>query len=163
MRIRIYNPDSPKGKFEIKQKCGNLSHKKSLLISAEEIRLAMNGEYSFLLDHKAEVAWELYSLIALGLYRPKTIVEYQRVAFRHVENNTRITLDSQIRCSESDLDIFGKGLPYFSVMDDKVILEVKYNGVLLKVISDILKKYQLTQVSVSKYALSRPVYAKYII
>ncbi len=162
VRIRIYTPNAQKGKFEIKQKHGNYSHKQSLPVSAEEIRHAMNGEYSFLLEHPSETALQLYSLLSLGLYRPKAIVEYQRVAYQYEENNIRITLDSEIKSSESDLNLLNDTVPYFSVLDDKVILEVKYNGALLKVISDVLKKYQLMQISVSKYAMSRPVWAKYI-
>ena len=54
-------------------------------------------------------------------------------------------------------------LTYIPVIDDRVILEVKYDGTLIKVVSDILKKYKLTQMSVSKYASGRPVYAKYIL
>ena len=163
IRIRVYRPDAREGKFEIKQKNGNYSRKKSLLISASEIRQAGNGEYSFLLDHGSETALELYSMLMFGCYRPKAVVEYQRTAFCYRENNTRITLDSRVKCSETDLDLLGDGISFLPVMEDRVILEVKYDGALWKPISDILRKYRLMQVSVSKYAAGRPVYAKYIL
>lgn len=163
IRIRVYSANAPNGKFEIKQKDGNFSNKKSLLISSSEVQLAIKGDYSFLLEYGSETALRLYAFLILGAYRPKTVIEYQRTAFLYPENNIRITLDRQIKCSEIDLDLLSDSLSYIPVMDDKVILEVKYNGTLLKAISDVLKKYRLTQVSVSKYAAGRPIFAKYIL
>ncbi|MDE7018571.1 MAG: VTC domain-containing protein, partial [Lachnospiraceae bacterium] len=107
-------------------------------------------------------ALELYSLLTLGCYRPATIIEYQRTAFSYVENNVRITFDKNIKCSETDLDLLSDNLCYLPAIDDRVILEVKYNGTLLKAISDILRKYNLVQVSVSKYGVGRPIYTKYM-
>lgn len=163
IRIRVYEPDAQTGKFEIKEKNGNYSHKKSLLISQNEIEKAVAGDFSFLLDQQSETALELYSILSLGFYRAKAVIEYQRTAFQYPENNIRITLDGHIECSETDLNPLRKTLPYYPIADEKVILEVKYNGTLLKCIRDILKKYKLTQVSFSKYASGRPVYAQYIL
>lgn len=162
VRIRVYNPNASNGKFEMKQKVGEYSHKKSLLISSAEIKQAMEGEYAFLLEHESETALELYSLLTLGCYRPATVIEYQRTAFSYVENDIRITFDKNVRCSETDLDLLSDDLSYIPVMDDRVILEVKYNGALLRAISDVLRKYNLVQVSVSKYGAGRPIYTKYM-
>lgn len=162
VRIRVYSPEATDGKFEIKQKVGDYSHKKSLLVSASEMRQAMDGDYSFLLEKESGTALELYSLLTLGCYRPATIIEYQRTAFSYVENNVRITFDKNIKCSETDLDLLSNNLCYLPAIDDRVILEVKYNGTLLKAISDILRKYNLVQVSVSKYGVGRPIYTKYM-
>lgn len=163
IRIRIYDCNTSEGKFELKQKKGNYSHKKSVLISREEIQMAMENNFSFLLNHESEAALELYSLLTLGCYSPKTIIEYQRTAFLYPENNIRITLDAHAKSSETDLNLLKGELPWLPVIDEKVILEVKYDGTLIKIISDVLKKYTLTQVSVSKYAAGRPIYAKYIL
>lgn len=163
IRIRIYDCSSSEGKFELKKKIGNYSQKETILISREEIQMAMEKNFLFLLNHESETALELYSLLTLGCYSPKTIIEYQRTAFTYPENNIRITLDAHIKSSETDLSLLQENLPWIPVIDEKVILEVKYDGTLLKSISDILKKYKLTQVSVSKYAAGRPVYARYIL
>ncbi len=163
IRIRMYDPDAQNGKFEIKQKCGNYSYKKSLTISRSEIEKAINGDFSFLLDYETEAAIELYSILTLGFYRAKSIIEYQRTAFQYPENNIRITLDKHVKCSEINLNLFQCTLPYNPVINEKVILEVKYNGTLIKCISNILKKYKLTQIAVSKYALGRPIYSQYIL
>lgn len=163
IRIRVYSSDAVSGKIELKRKEGNYSYKKSLNISRNEIIMAQKGDYSFLLDYESHTAWELYTLLNLGCYRPKAIIEYQRIAFVYPENHIRITLDSQIKSSEGILDLMADNLTYIPVIDDRVILEVKYDGTLIKVVSDILKKYKLTQVSVSKYASGRSIYAKYIL
>ncbi|MCM1124807.1 MAG: polyphosphate polymerase domain-containing protein [Eubacterium sp.] len=158
LRIRIYHPDASGGKFEIKQKNGNYSTKKSMSVSRDEIEQAARGDFSFLLRYDTEIAMELYSVLSLGCYRAKTIIEYQRTAFQYPENHTRITFDQQIKCSETDLDLFRHEIPYHPVIHEKVILEVKYDDVLVKCIRDILRKYKLTQISVSKYAFGRPIY-----
>lgn len=163
IRIRIYASDAQSGKFEIKQKDGNYSCKKSLVISRNEIEKAIYGDFSFLLDYETEAAIELYSTLSLGCYRAKTVIEYQRTAFQYPENDIRITFDKNVKCSEIDLNLLQENLPYHPIIDEKVILEVKYNGTLMKCISDVLKKYKLTQVSVSKYAFGRPVYSQYIL
>lgn len=163
IRIRIYDCNASEGKFELKEKIGNYSRKKSVIISREEMQMAMENNFAFLLDHDSQSALELYTQLTLGCYRPKTIIEYQRTAFLYPENNIRITLDSHVNSSETDLNLFQKDPPWIPCIDDKVILEVKYDDALIKVISDVLKKYKLPQVSVSKYAAGRPVYAQYIL
>lgn len=162
IRLRIYHTGAESGKLEIKEKNGNYSRKRSILLSRAEMMSAADGAYEFLLDHSSDLSVELYSLLACGGYRPKSIIEYQRLAFLFPENHTRITLDSQVRCSEMDLHLFHEDLPWVPVLTEQVILEVKFDGQLVRVISDILKKYTLTQVSVSKYALGRPISAGYI-
>lgn len=163
IRVRIYDTNAQNGKLELKQKDGGYSQKKSLLITRDEIAMLINGNYSFLLDYETATAIELYTILSLGYYRPKAIIEYQRTAFTYPENRTRITFDYSLKCSEIDLDLFSTALPWFPVTNEKVILEVKYNEQLVRIISDVLKKYMLTQVSVSKYTAGRPIYAKYIL
>lgn len=163
IRIRIYDSLAKYGKFEIKQKWGNYSDKKSILITRDEISRAMIGDYSFLIDYDTQIALELYSTLTFGCYSPKTIIEYQRLAFIYPENNIRITFDSNIKCSEIDLNLFKDDIPWLPVSNEKLILEVKFDKALIKIISDVLKKYKLYQVSISKYISGRPVYCQYII
>ncbi len=158
VRIRIYHPDDIQGKFEIKQKDGNYSHKRSLSISKDEIIKSINCDYSFLLNHNSQEAFKLYSILTLNYYTPKAIIEYQRNAFIYPENNIRITFDSSIKSAEFQHDLFSKSLDWRSIDDSTVILEVKFNGQLYQPISAILQKYHLDQISVSKYTVGRPLY-----
>ncbi|HRR37061.1 MAG TPA: molecular chaperone, partial [Clostridia bacterium] len=50
--------------------------------------------------------------------------------------------------------------PVFS--QDGVILEVKYNGFLLSYIKDMLDRVEQSELSVSKYALSRTICLNYV-
>lgn len=60
-------------------------------------------------------------------------------------------------------NIYSNDITFVPVFTDKVILEVKFNGVLLESIKRVLAKYNLSNVSVGKYALGRPLMARYIL
>lgn len=155
IRLRIYDEDQPDAKLELKEKHGDLQHKSSLLLSREQALALCDGERSFLLDIGSETALRLYSLMTLGLYRPAAVIEYNRRAFLLDTFSTRLTFDSRVRGSELDLRLYEKDLPWFTVLDDQVLLEVKYNQVLPRFISQILDHENLHRVSVSKYASGR--------
>lgn len=163
IRMRIYDEDTDTVKLECKQKNGALQRKESLLISREDARRYMEGDYGTLLDYEEELAWRLYSDMTLGCYRPAVVIEYDRFAYLYGEYNTRITIDRHVRSSEVSLDLFEKDLPWIHTVEDAVILEVKFNGKLIEPIKRILAKYHLTNVSVSKYGGGRPVLEKYLI
>ena len=55
------------------------------------------GDASFLLEYETDLAMRLYFRITQGCYRPKTIIDYQRLAFAYPAGDVRITL---IRTSE---------------------------------------------------------------
>ena len=50
--------------------------------------------------------------MALNLYRPAVIIEYDRLAFTYDLFSTRITLDSNVRSSELVLDLYQPILPW---------------------------------------------------
>lgn len=104
----------------------------------------------------------MYSELTLGCYRPVALIEYDRRAFIYPENNTRITFDTKIRCSEMDLDIFNEQVAWIPVGVENAILEVKYDDRLYKPISMILQKYHLNNISYSKYGNGRPIMEAYI-
>ena len=57
----------------------------------------------------------------MEVYKPKSIVEYQRRAFMAKENNIRLTFDSDIRATESSYELFAEDLPLAPVFPlDKV-------------------------------------------
>ena len=96
------------------------------------------------------------------IYRPKTIVEYNRQAFIAKENKIRITFDNNIIATESDLDLFSPTLNTNPVFDKfLVVLEVKFNGFLLDYIRDLLANVDKSELSVSKYMLARQAAYKY--
>ncbi|MDD3205105.1 MAG: polyphosphate polymerase domain-containing protein [Lachnospiraceae bacterium] len=162
IRLRIYDTKDERTKFELKAKNGNYQHKTSLLVSREDAKLLQEGDYGILLDYDSETALRLYSELTLGCYRPVALIEYDRRAFIYPENNTRITFDTKIRCSEMDLDIFNEQVAWIPVGVENAILEVKYDDRLYKPISMILQKYHLNNISYSKYGNGRPIMEAYI-
>lgn len=156
IRLRIYDPAQDFGMLEMKQKSGPYQLKRSLRMSRADAESLTRGEYSPLLKYSEPFAAECYALMSNRCYRPKTIVEYDRTAFIARENHIRITFDSRIRASESDMDLFAPAPAYSPVMDPfGLVLEVKYNGYILSYIKDLLCDVHRPEVSVSKYCLAR--------
>lgn len=163
IRLRVYDEDAPYAKLELKAKEGIYQHKSSVSVAKEDAKELCKGNYGVLLRYQQEEAIRIYSLLVLGCYIPKVIVEYNRMAFVYSENKTRITFDSDVKSSEVDLDLYNRKLPYYPIAYQNVILEVKYNERLVYFISDILKHFNVNNVSVSKYCSGRHIFTNYII
>ena len=156
LRLRVYSPDADFALLEMKQKQGQYQRKRSLRLERSEAAELINGKYSVLLDGKGSFGEECYVMMEMHLYRPKTIVEYDRFAFIAPENSIRVTFDSGIRASGTNFNIFDPQLDLNYVLDPSgTVLEVKFNGFLLSYIKDMLLPVQKSELSVSKYALAR--------
>ncbi len=165
IRLRCYSPDADFAMLEMKQKQGEFQKKRSLMLSREDaVRLA-KGDYSPLLacadpyairEDGNSFALECYGILNRYCYRPKTVIEYKRLAYVAKENKTRVTFDSQICATESCFDLFSRTLNMNPVLDSAlVVLEVKYNGFLLSYVRDALNTVDKSELSVSKYCLAR--------
>ena len=158
IRLRTYSPRSDFAMLEMKQKEGPYQRKRSLRLSREDAQRLCRGDYRPLQAYEDPFAAECYGLMHCRCYRPKAVVEYRRQAFVARENHIRITLDSRIVVTESELDLFSERLPMYPVMDPfHMVLEVKYNGFLLSYIKDLLNLVEWSELSVSKYCLARSV------
>ena len=142
--------------LEMKQKDEKNQLKRSLKISKKDAEELISGNYEVLLNYKEDFAIECYSVMNMYLYKPKSIVQYCRKAYVIPENEIRITFDYDIKSTESNFDIFSNELVLNKILDDtNVVLEVKYNNFLLDYIKDILQMVNKSEISVSKYCLSR--------
>lgn len=156
IRLRLYDTSSERVLLEVKQKQGENQRKRSLKISREHAMRLIDGDFTPLLSYKDKFSLECYGMMQAGVYRPKTIVEYDRRAYIAKENRTRITFDSGIRATEISMDFFNPHLALNPVIDaHSSILEVKYNGFLLSYIHQFLNCIDKTPVAVSKYILAR--------
>lgn len=153
IRLRIYSPNQERVKLEIKQKQGAAQLKKSTWIPRSIAKRMIRGDYSGLSDMGDPVALEIFSILEMGVYRPKCIIEYHRIAFMDKTNNIRITFDSKIEASRNVQSFFDNHISYAPVHDD--VLEVKYDGFLLQHFKQVLDIANSTEISVSKYAMSR--------
>ena len=97
-------------------------------------------------------------MIRVQLYRPKTIVEYQRLALIGSENNIRITFDHQIRATEGCFHLFDPKLSLVQVFPmAQAVLEVKFNHFLPSYIQRVIQVCDRSELAVSKYALARRI------
>lgn len=154
IRLRIYSPGQHNAKLELKQKQGAAQRKKSLIITRHLAEEMIMGNYSGLANLDSELAMKFYQLMETGIYRPKCIVEYHRIAFAENSNEIRITFDSEIGANYHFEDFFKRDLTLIPVWKEP-ILEVKYNGFLLENIKKMLDFADSSELAVSKYAMSR--------
>lgn len=163
IRLRVYDPNAETAFLEIKQKDGAYQEKRSLEVSKADALELINSNYDVLLKYKGEFAKQCYSLLKEGNYRPKTVVEYQRLAYIAKENNIRITFDSNIRSTEANFNIFDNNLLLYPVFPKSdLVLEVKFNGFLLGYIKSFIDNIEKSELSVSKYCLARQVSLGYV-
>lgn len=156
IRLRCYEPNSSFAMLEIKQKQGAAQLKRSLRLTRDDAESLICGKYDVLLHYKDDFAKECYGLMHYKCYRPKTIVEYNRMAYIAKENKIRITFDNNITATESSYDLFSDKLLLNPVMDKfNIVLEVKFNGFLLDYIRSFINSINKSELSVSKYALAR--------
>lgn len=158
IRLRIYDVTAGTAKLELKEKQGEVQRKRSLLLQREEARALCRGDYTPLLAVNTDFSNELYSRMQQFLYRPKCIVEYNRKAYIVPENNIRITIDSQLRATETEFDIFRPNLEIYPVgTAQSGTLEIKYSHFLLSYVKDLVSLKGRTQVSASKYCAARSI------
>lgn len=163
LRLRVYDEEQPAAKLELKRKNGALQHKISLEVSRADAKILAEGIYTPLFSYRGEDAMRFYAMFSLRRYRPAVIIEYDRTAFSYRDFDVRLTFDSHIRSSETNLDLYERNLPWTPLFQDAVILEVKFNRVLPGFIQKLLQPYHLTAISFSKYCSGRPVIGSYLI
>lgn len=158
IRLRIYSTKSEYASLEIKQKQSIYQLKRSIRIKREDAEQMCGGNYTPLLYYDDAFALECYALMNARGYLPKAIVQYQRTAFVGTGNDIRITFDSQIRATESCMDLFSDRLCLYPAANPlSAVLEVKYNSFLFSYIKDLLQGLEKSGVAVSKYCMARAI------
>jgi len=158
IRIRTYGPGDGTIKLESKKKRGEVQRKLSMPISREVCDALCAGEYGVLLEQKDPNALSFYRKLSEGML-PKVIVQYHRVSYCLPVNNTRITFDTDIRATESDLDLFRETLQAHPILpEDMAVVEVKFNHFLLGYVRNALEQLNRSEGSFSKYFSGRSHY-----
>ena len=157
VRLRIYEPDAKFVKLEIKAKHDIHQLKRSLIIDKETAIELIKENYDVLLKYNDETAQEAYTILRGGLYKPKVIIEYQRIAYT-TATTTRITFDFDIKSSDNVECFFDEYINYNDLTTKTdVVLEVKFDRFLEPYLSNILSSYGTRAQSVSKYVMARNV------
>lgn len=159
VRLRCYDTGAETFKLEYKCKTGTDSRKLSLSVPRRDAKRMISGRYEFLADMDALLASELYGRLITGVYLPRVVVVYRRIAYTSKLNDVRVTFDHEV----------GASLDAQALMNDKVVLvpvsatgsgvlEVKYNSFLPEYIKCALGGVNLSPTANSKYAQSRLIF-----
>ena len=105
IRLRIYDPKGNLVKLELKAKYDYHQLKESLIITKEDAKELIKGNYSILLNYNEELAKRIYVILMENYYKPKVIIEYNRIAYIG-KTTTRITFDFEIKSSNNVEDFF---------------------------------------------------------
>jgi SPX domain protein involved in polyphosphate accumulation len=156
IRIRIYNYDDDPVKMEIKGKFNNFIKKESFVLRKKDINKIISGDYGVLLEYGNPTAVKIYKEFLMDFYRPVVLIDYRREAYSYDLNQIRITLDSDLRKTETGIDdLFVKKEMSGVLGNRKIILEIKFNNALPGWIKNILQLPRFERCSISKYTLSR--------
>lgn len=158
IRLRIYNLEQEKVKLEYKCKSGSDVRKYSLNITREQAKGMEQGDYDFLRYINEPIANTIYQRLIKGSYSPKTVVEYQRIAYLYPVSDVRITFDTEIRATVTPYGFFEEDLGALYLMPtDRGVLEVKYNHFLPYPIKHLIEFIDRNSTANSKYAQARTI------
>ncbi len=156
IRIRVYSPDAKMALLEYKCKSGSDSRKMSIEITRDEAIQMENRHYECLLDHEEELATFLYNKITQNIYRPRTIVDYDRIAYLYPVSDVRITYDFNLMGSFSHRGLFDEHLGMQPLMPQGFgVLEVKYNDFLVSPLQRVISGLDQLPEAISKYTSAR--------
>lgn len=157
-RIRYY--DGVESKYihlEKKVKHGGRGRKFSCALSEEECRALIDCRPELIMwQNNNETLRKFCVDIMTKGFRPKVIIEYDRLAFVEPISDVRITFDTNISAS-NDFDEFLEGTYKRIPLQEnrRHVLEVKFDDILPSYIRNIVESYGMQQTSFSKYYLGR--------
>jgi len=157
-RIRTYPKSTLQEayKLERKAKIDNVIEKTSLELSPETIINFQEGVYDEMLNLDNQFALNCYHTLHSKGYRPKIIVEYDRMAFTLPFCNIRVTIDMNLSTYNGGLDLQNEHLSKTPIyLDGMAILEIKFEKYFPSHIHDALAKLSLKRCAISKFVLSR--------
>lgn len=158
-RIRYYGDDLTYIVLEKKEKIESRCHKKSVKITVEEYNKIVSGEaYDLIFDTKKKLIKELAVDMLINDYRPKVIIDYERIAYIEKITNVRITFDMKISASYELENFLDGDYQSFYVLPSGInVLEVKFDDILPSHIRNIVESYNFKQGSFSKYYYGRKI------
>jgi len=155
-RMRIYDTKTDIVKFEIKNRNNSQVFKETATITKQSAIKIMNGDYNEFLIYNNPILNRAYIKFSQNLYRPKVVIDYHREAYIYDFFNLRITFDLNLKSNNTNFDIFSNHIHTTPViLEQKQILEIKYDTILPDYIRDILQINSFERMAISKYALAR--------
>jgi hypothetical protein len=163
-RIRYYGDDLSYIVLEKKEKAESRCHKKSCEITLDEFNQIINGEELDLIYSSDKQLLKEFAIDSLTRqFKPKVIVDYERIAYVEPILNIRITFDTKISASyELDKFLEGDYQTFYLLPNGVNLVEVKFDEILPSNIRHIVESYGFKQTSFSKYYYSRKIIDRYM-
>ena len=163
-RIRYYGDDLDYIVLERKEKINSRCHKKSCKLTLTEYdKIISRNITDIVYDTNKELLKELARDMLIYDYRPKVIVDYERIAYVEEITNVRITFDMKISASyELEHFLDGDYTKFYIQETGENVLEVKFDDILPSYIRNIVESYGFNQTSFSKYYYSRKIIDSYM-
>jgi hypothetical protein len=156
IRLRIYSPKDKKVKFEIKNKSGNIIHKETAVITRKDALKLQECDFDCLLKYKNPILNKAYCILKSEVFKPVIVVEYMREAYTFGISNVRITFDTFVSSSKTNLNLFVQHNDKRGVLGDNlVIMEIKFDDCLPEFIRKAIQLPRAEKESISKYCLGR--------
>lgn len=153
-RIRYYGDDTSFLRLEKKSKRNGLCQKESAVITKEMCEHILRGETEFLFKSGIPLLQEFYAKMRYQCLRPKCVVVYRRECFVNPVGNIRVTLDTDLRGSNTPDDFLN--LERLLLPAGKTaVLEVKWDEFLPQFIRDAVQLKTRRTTAFSKYAAVR--------
>lgn len=155
-RIRIYNHSSERIMLECKRKERGKTHKTSCPLTIDQTKTLMQGiPLKDIASQPAVLQKLTLKMLNFG-FKPKVIVEYDRVPYVYKNGNVRVTFDRNISSSTDIAHFLDEDIVKRPVMPvSKSLLEVKYDEYIPDFIYNNLQLQNLTQTAFSKYYICR--------
>ena len=156
-RIRYYNDDISHITLERKEKLNGMCRKKSCFISEDEYNNIINGDYNKIIYKTDKEVLKMFCIEAMTkLYKPKVIIDYERVALNEPISNVRITFDQNISASKDISKFLNNNYVKVPILNtNNNIVEIKFDDILPGYINKVMYISNMQQITFSKYYISR--------
>ncbi len=154
-RLRYYDDDASYIRLEKKSKINGLCNKVAAIMTVQETQKLLSGDLEWMMESDVGLIRELYLKMTSKGICPKTIVDYHRDAYIFPAGNVRVTLDYNIRTGINCVDFLNPDCVTVPVLDNPIILEVKWDEFLPGIIRDAVRLEGRKNAAYSKYAASR--------
>jgi hypothetical protein len=153
-RVRVYDLSPDRISLECKYKEDAFIKKKSALLTLDEYKAMLKGDYSFCLQRQdSEFLRNFYGYARSAGLKPAVITDYFREAFTAETGNVRITFDSRLSAGLGSHDMFEARYKPVCDYHDNVVLEIKFDRFLPSHIQELFSGIPLMGEPVSKYVL----------
>lgn len=163
LRLRGYNNILPDNEVfvEVKKKINKETEKMRLSLPLRHAYEFLSRSYNVqekmrLLKAKEDegIVNEILYLENKYLLEPKVVITYDRIALGVLENNLRITFDTNLRCRSYDLALEKGHSGIYLLPPQFCVMEMKVNNCIPEWLKAIISEQSLTPQSFSKYCAS---------